>query len=341
MALTFKHNFVSPIVDQADPTLLGPDEWNDDHATSMATNKLLGRATAGAGTIEEITLGTNLSYTGTTLNAAGGAARITLSADQTYYFRTTGNDTTGDGSLANPWLTVQHGMDYVVASIDGGGYGVTFDIGTGSFAGIGLKPCLGVIYLFAKGAGVASTTIIDGPGGGSFNTGECFSAYSSLSYFFVYDAMTLASSAYANIGLFAPCHVKAVLDPSGNSPGNIAHVCPGYVALYIAGPGVWYSEASHNTISGNITNYILAQSNCYVQMFSGSLTVTLGQTFTSFIDISEGAVAEILSTFTNPASAVGARYVISSGGGINTAGAGATYLPGDSAGTNDGTGYYV
>lgn len=71
MAVTVTHNFVSPIVDQADPTLLGPDEWNDSHATSMATNKLLGRATAGTGAVEEITLGTNLSYTGTTLNATG------------------------------------------------------------------------------------------------------------------------------------------------------------------------------------------------------------------------------------------------------------------------------
>lgn len=40
---------------------------------SMSTNKLLGRATAATGVIEEITLGTNLSFTGTTLNAAGGS----------------------------------------------------------------------------------------------------------------------------------------------------------------------------------------------------------------------------------------------------------------------------
>ena len=40
--------------------------------TSMATNKLIGRGTAGTGVMEEITLGTNLSLTGTTLNATGG-----------------------------------------------------------------------------------------------------------------------------------------------------------------------------------------------------------------------------------------------------------------------------
>lgn len=39
---------------------------------SMSTNKLLGRATAGSGAVEEITLGTGLSFSGTTLNAAGG-----------------------------------------------------------------------------------------------------------------------------------------------------------------------------------------------------------------------------------------------------------------------------
>ena len=39
---------------------------------SMSTNKILGRNTAWAGVIEEITLGTNLSMTGTTLNASWG-----------------------------------------------------------------------------------------------------------------------------------------------------------------------------------------------------------------------------------------------------------------------------
>lgn len=40
---------------------------------NVTTNRLLGRATAGAGDIEEITLGTGLSFTGTTLNAASSS----------------------------------------------------------------------------------------------------------------------------------------------------------------------------------------------------------------------------------------------------------------------------
>jgi hypothetical protein len=39
---------------------------------TMSTARLLGRSTAGTGALEEITLGTNLSFSGTTLNAAGG-----------------------------------------------------------------------------------------------------------------------------------------------------------------------------------------------------------------------------------------------------------------------------
>ena len=66
----------------------------DDNVTfaktqNIATDKLLGRGTAGTGSIEEITLGTNLSLTGTTLNAAGGGG----STAAPVYFRTTSTDT--------------------------------------------------------------------------------------------------------------------------------------------------------------------------------------------------------------------------------------------------------
>lgn len=44
---------------------------------TMSTARLLGRTTAGTGAIEEITLGTNLSFTGTTLNAAALSASLT------------------------------------------------------------------------------------------------------------------------------------------------------------------------------------------------------------------------------------------------------------------------
>ena len=51
-----------------------------DISTSIQTNKLVGRATALTGVFEEITIGTNLSLTGTTLNASGGGTVTSVSA---------------------------------------------------------------------------------------------------------------------------------------------------------------------------------------------------------------------------------------------------------------------
>lgn len=50
---------------------------------TMSTARLLGRSTAGTGALEEITLGTNLSFSGTTLNAAGGGGGGSVTLSQT------------------------------------------------------------------------------------------------------------------------------------------------------------------------------------------------------------------------------------------------------------------
>lgn len=47
-------------------------------STSMSTNKLIGRSTAGTGVMEEITLGTGLSFSGTTLNATASITPAAL-----------------------------------------------------------------------------------------------------------------------------------------------------------------------------------------------------------------------------------------------------------------------
>lgn len=55
-------------------------------------NRLLGRATAGAGDVEEITLGTGLTLSGTTLNASGGGSGTVNSgtANRLTYYAATG-----------------------------------------------------------------------------------------------------------------------------------------------------------------------------------------------------------------------------------------------------------
>lgn len=59
-------------------------------STSMNTNKLIGRGGAGAGAMQEITLGANLSLSGTTLNAAGGSGSP-ASPDMAVQFNNSGS----------------------------------------------------------------------------------------------------------------------------------------------------------------------------------------------------------------------------------------------------------
>jgi hypothetical protein len=65
--------------------------------TSVNTNRLIGRSTAGVGVMEEITLGTGLSFTGTTLNVTGsttlvvGTTPITSGTVGRLLFEGTGN----------------------------------------------------------------------------------------------------------------------------------------------------------------------------------------------------------------------------------------------------------
>ena len=52
----------------------------------------------------------------------GGGARILFSADTTFYVSQTGSDTTGDGSVGNPWLTIQHAVNELARLYDYNGF---------------------------------------------------------------------------------------------------------------------------------------------------------------------------------------------------------------------------
>ncbi|MDB5612036.1 MAG: hypothetical protein JWP25_8936 [Bradyrhizobium sp.] len=63
----------------------------------------------------------------------GGSGRTVLLADTTFYVATTGNDSTGDGTVGNPWATIQHSVDHVVNLLDCNSYQVTIQIADGIY----------------------------------------------------------------------------------------------------------------------------------------------------------------------------------------------------------------
>ncbi len=52
----------------------GATAWNAEHVLTQATNRLLGRTTAGAGATEEISVGTGLSLSSGVLSATGSGS---------------------------------------------------------------------------------------------------------------------------------------------------------------------------------------------------------------------------------------------------------------------------
>lgn len=91
MTVSLKHAFTSAKGDGGDATLVRPSNWNAEHVLTLATQKLLGRLTAGTGAVEEISLSTYMaSLLGATDAATlAGLLGILETGDVKYTFKTT------------------------------------------------------------------------------------------------------------------------------------------------------------------------------------------------------------------------------------------------------------
>lgn len=93
MTITVGHSFTSAKAQSADASLVSKNEWNAGHVFTCATGVMLGRTTAGSGSVEEITPNTG------DFSFATGA----LALAQPEYIRILDNDATGsDVNTAQP-----------------------------------------------------------------------------------------------------------------------------------------------------------------------------------------------------------------------------------------------
>jgi hypothetical protein len=95
MTVSLKHAFASGKTDGADATLVQPSNWNAEHSLQLATNKLLGRVTAGTGAAEEIALPLATTYGGTGLTSFTANGVVYASSSSAL---TTGSALTFDGT---------------------------------------------------------------------------------------------------------------------------------------------------------------------------------------------------------------------------------------------------
>lgn len=256
---------------------------------------------------------------------ASSAVREVLSANRTYYVRFTGDDGTGNGlSPATAFLTIQKAID-VVAALDISIYNVTINVGAGTYnTGHALKYPVGSGVVTIVGAG--STTIVDPPSG----VNHCFSGTGG-GRFFLQNMKLQKTSATTGHGIFAQngTYISFQGIEFGSLAGSGRHLYANQSAT-IACTGPY-------TVTGNALIHFSARTGGYIFM-NLACTLTGTPAFTRFADASMCGVLEVNGTYTG--SATGVRYLAELGGVINTAGGGANFLPGNSAGSS-ATGYYA
>lgn len=255
--------------------------------------------------------------------------RELLTAARTYYVRTDGSDSNTGliNSAGGAFLTIQKAVD-VASSIDNGGYDITIMVVAGTYtANTVLKSFVGGGRIIIRGATADMTsTVISTTSADCFNNGNGY--YGLYHFEYLKLQTTTGGSALFCIGSGA------------FTWKNVAFGACASIQI-VAGVGVFARATGNYTINGGATNHIGAYDGGQIR--TQSVTVTISGT-PAFSDCfaSCGRVGTILANgVTYSGSATGKRYDVSTNAVIFGTAGGASYFPGNSAGTTATGGQYV
>ncbi len=254
--------------------------------------------------------------------------REVLTANRTYYVRTDGSNS--NNGLANTsggaFLTIQKAIDTACA-LDLSVYAVTINVADGTYSGFVLKNYIGVGPISIVG-NTTTPANVDLSGASTNVNGTQWGCTYSLSGVKIANSagngMRLTGPGTLNInnmefGACSGAHIRAdnscfVTCTTGalTISGNAAY---GYLSGYLS---VINLDSSTVTYTANVA---YSQAHCYAQM--------------------EGLINVPAVTWTLGGNTVtGKRYNAYANATINTSGGGATFIPGDVAGTTTGDGAY-
>lgn len=260
---------------------------------------------------------------------AGGGGRERLVANRTYYVRTDGSNS--NNGLANTsggaFLTIQKAID-TVAGLDISTYNVTIQVADGTYTtamlingawvGSGTVTILGNTTTPANVIlNTTSSDLLQCINGGRITisgaelktttSGNCLHAISA-------GAITLGSA--LRFGACATYHMWAELN--GVISSNVSYSIVGAAGVHYA----------------SITNGV-------IKVSGGTVTVTGTPAFSAaFAYVTRASLLEVIGT-TFSGSATGTRYIVSENSVVFVNAAGATYFPGNAAGSTSGGGQYI
>ena len=260
-------------------------------------------------------------------------ARIRLTGNTTFYVGGTGANDANPGTSLAPFATLSHAAQVVNSQYDTAGFSVTYQCSGAFTQGIGLHAAQvgavsaqSVTFNFLPGSTV---TVVNGP------CVYCeFGAAVQIS-----GPVVLSSPGTSGIAAGVACFAGSggsilVGDQVSFGVCDTSHI---YGGVILVGPtySIVGSAPSHllNLGDGSATIYS-------PQTFGGHVTVTLTGTpsFSSgFARASYGGKISIPSSVAVfSGGGTGPRYFANNGASISTNGGGASFLPGNSAGTADG-----
>lgn len=255
--------------------------------------------------------------------------RIRLLAPITFYIATTGNDTTGNGTIGNPWRTAQKAYLVLRDSYDINGYDVTIMRAAGTYTdNVGVSGQLvgqGSGLIIFDGASAATVIVNCANPNYSSNAGASIKVQNQTlnqSVNFTLIASRAGILQYGNV-IFGTL-------PAGGSHVNATN---GGVIIQFTNYTITGGGGAHFSSDG-----------AGMVILPGGLTVTLTGTpaFTGGFALAQrlGLIQDVLVT-TFVGAATGGRYAAVSNGVIDTNGQGVNHYPGSSAGATSTGGQYL
>jgi hypothetical protein len=258
--------------------------------------------------------------------------RDVLTANRTYYVRTDGND--GNSGLANnsggAFLTIQKAID-TIAALDIGIYAATVQIADGTYTGANvLKNVVGFAAagnLVIKGNNATPANVVV-----STTSAIAFNANGVTAVWDIKDLKITTATSGNGIAAQGGATVRF---------GNIDFGAAAGAQLF-ADSGAYLVGLSSYTISGSATYHWQAINGAGIIVNNGpTITLTGTPAFTgSFVYTGNLGLINCYGLAFSGA-ATGIRYNVFANSAVFTNGAGATYLPGNAAGSTSSGGQYL